>query len=68
MMILHAALHWPEMADSSLCPMAVQHATYLHNNVPKPKPALVPMTFLRGQDLMPTSFMISISGDVRFMF
>ena len=47
-MILHAALHWPEMADSSLCPMAVQHATYLHNNVPKPKPALVPMTYLAG--------------------
>ena len=41
-MMLHAAIHWPEMADSSLWPMAVQHATYLHNNMPNPTTGLSP--------------------------
>ena len=33
-MMLHAAIHWPEMADPSLWPMAVAHATFLCNHVP----------------------------------
>ena len=41
-MMLHAAIHWPEIADSSLWPMAVQHATYLHNNMPNPTTGLSP--------------------------
>ena len=41
-MMLHAAIHWPEMADSSLWPMVVQHTTYLHNNVPNPTTGLSP--------------------------
>ena len=68
MMMLHTAIHWPEMADSSLWPMVVQHATFLHNNMPNPTTGLVPMTYLPGRDLMPTSFMISMSGDVQLMF
>ena len=48
MMMLHTAMHWPEMADSSLWPMLVQHATYLNNNVPTLQPAFVPMTYLPG--------------------
>ena len=35
-MMLHAAIHWPEMAGPSLWPMAVQHAVFLHNHVPIP--------------------------------
>ena len=66
MMMLHAAIHWPEMADSSLWPMVVQHATYLHNNVPNPTTVLSPN--LPGCDLMPSSFMISMSVDVQSMF
>ena len=42
MMMLHTAIHWPEMADSSLWPMAVQHSTYLHNNVPNHTTSLSP--------------------------
>ena len=42
MMMLHAAIHWPEMADSSLWPMVVRHATYLHNNMPRPTTGLSP--------------------------
>jgi hypothetical protein len=33
-MMLHAAVHWPDMADSSLWPMAVAHAVFLYNHVP----------------------------------
>ena len=41
-MMLHAAIHWPEMADTSLWPMAVQHATYLHNSMPNPTTGISP--------------------------
>ena len=41
-MMLHTAIHWPEMADSSLWPMVVQHATYLHNNIPNPSTSFSP--------------------------
>ena len=33
-MLIHAAIHWPDMADSALWPMAVQHAVFLCNHVP----------------------------------
>ena len=41
-MMLHAAIHWPDMADPSLWPMAVQHAEGLHNHVPSPSTGLCP--------------------------
>ena len=34
-MMLHAAIQWPDSADPSLWPMAVQHAVFLYNHVPK---------------------------------
>ena len=33
-MMLHAAIHWPEMADPSQWPMAVLHAVFLYNHAP----------------------------------
>jgi hypothetical protein len=33
-MMLHAAIHWPDVADSTLWPMAVAHAVYLYNHMP----------------------------------
>lgn len=41
-MMLHAAIHWPDIADPSLWPMAVQHAVFLHNHVPDPTNGLSP--------------------------
>ena len=41
-MMLHAAIHWPDMADAELWPMAVRHALYLHNHVPNPSTGLSP--------------------------
>jgi len=33
-LMLHSAIHWPDMADASLWPMAVQHAVFLYNHMP----------------------------------
>jgi hypothetical protein len=33
-MMLHSAVHWPEVADACLWPMAVQHAVFLHDHMP----------------------------------
>jgi len=32
-MMLHSAIHWPDVADPMLWPMAVRHAVFLHNHV-----------------------------------
>ena len=34
-MMLHAAIRWPEMADPSLWPMAIDYAVWLYNHMPK---------------------------------
>lgn len=34
-MMLHSAAHWPDVADASLWPMAVQHATWIYNHTPR---------------------------------
>jgi hypothetical protein len=41
-MMLHASVYWPDIADPSLWPMAVQHAVFLHNHVPDPSNGLSP--------------------------
>ena len=33
-MMIHAAIRWPETADTSLWPMAVNYAVYIFNHVP----------------------------------
>ena len=42
-MMLHAAIHWPEVADPTLWPMAVTHAVYLHNHMPSLTTGLSPI-------------------------
>ena len=42
-MMLHSAIHWPDVADASLWPMAVTHATFLHNHVPDLVSGLCPI-------------------------
>ena len=41
-MMIHAGIHWPDVADPSLWPMAVKHATYLYNHVPSHTTGLSP--------------------------
>ena len=33
-LMLHSAVHWPDMAGATLWPMAVTHAIFLRNHVP----------------------------------
>ena len=41
-MMLHSGIHWPQVADASLWPMAVTHAVFLHNHMPNLKTGLSP--------------------------
>ena len=41
-MMMHAAIHWPDMAKTTLWPMAVSHACFLWNHVPDPSNGLSP--------------------------
>ena len=34
-MMHHSALHWPDVADTGLWPLAVQHAVYIFNRIPQ---------------------------------
>ena len=45
-MMLHSAIHWPEVSHPSLWPMAVQYATYIFNKVPDPSTGLCPDNLL----------------------
>ena len=42
-MMIHSAIHWPDVADSSLWPLAVKYATHLHNHVPHESNGLAPI-------------------------
>ena len=33
-MLIHSALHWPQVADTNLWPFAVDHPIYIWNNIP----------------------------------
>ena len=41
-MMIHAGIHWPDVADSTLWPMAVKHACFLYNHVPSHTTGLSP--------------------------
>jgi transposase InsO family protein len=41
-MMLHSAIHWTDVADACLWPMAVQHAVFLHNHMPNERTGVSP--------------------------
>ena len=41
-LLLHSAIHWPDVADSQLWPMAVQYAVFLYNHMPRADTGLSP--------------------------
>jgi hypothetical protein len=47
-MMLHAAMRWPEVVDASLWPMALSHATYLWNITPRRESGLAPLEIFSG--------------------
>jgi len=42
-MMLHANMRWPEVADESLWPYALQYAVYLHNIMPTEESGVSPL-------------------------
>ena len=42
-MMIHAALHWPDVDDETLWPLAVSHAAYLYNHTPSETTGTSPM-------------------------
>jgi hypothetical protein len=67
-MMLHAAIHWPDVADLTLWPMAVAHAVYLYNHMPALDTGIsitVMFTKLNGNS---GSFMMFMFGDARYMY
>jgi hypothetical protein len=45
-MLLHSAIHWPDVADASLWSLAVDHAVKLYNYMPNPSTGLSPHDLL----------------------
>jgi hypothetical protein len=45
-MMIHAAIHWPSIADTCLWPMAVKQAEYIHNRFPTLETGLSPYKLL----------------------
>eukprot|EP00934_Nitzschia_sp_Nitz4_P006171 Nitzschia sp. Nitz4//scaffold433_size7783//3146//4816//NITZ4_009149-RA/size7783-exonerate_protein2genome-gene-0.0-mRNA-1//-1//CDS//3329551824//6161//frame0 len=50
-MLLHQVLHWPEQADLTLWPFALEHAVYIWNRLPRKGGKLSPLElFTRTKD------------------
>jgi hypothetical protein len=45
-MMIHFAMHWPQVAETNLWPFAVDHAVYLWNRIPNSKTKLAPIDIL----------------------
>ena len=42
-MMIHAALHWPEVEDETLWPLAVLYSAHLYNHTPNSESGISPM-------------------------
>jgi transposase InsO family protein len=45
-MMLHSAVRWPEVNDPTLWPLAVNHAVFLYNHIPRGDNGLAPLEIL----------------------
>ena len=66
-MMLHAAIRWCDTADTTLWPMAVDHAVYIHNHLPNRKNGLAPLDISQALNGPPTNAMVSKYGEVPCM-
>jgi hypothetical protein len=48
-MMMHAAIHWPEMSDPSLFPLAIQHAAFVFNRMHNLDTGLCPLDLFSRQ-------------------
>lgn len=67
-MMLHSAIHWPDVADACLWPMAVEHAVFLYNHVPALSSGLSPPTSSPRLAGRSESFMIFMYGAAPYTF
>jgi hypothetical protein len=42
-MMLHATIRWPDMMNSTLWPLSMEYATYIHNHTPKLECSIAPI-------------------------
>jgi hypothetical protein len=45
-MMLHSAVRWPEVNDPTLWPLAMNHAVFLYNHIPRGDNGLTPLELL----------------------
>jgi hypothetical protein len=45
-MMLHSAIHWPEVADPTLWTLAVSRAVFLHNHIPNASTGIAPIDMI----------------------
>jgi hypothetical protein len=64
-MMWHSAIHWPDVADSCLWPMAVQHAVFLCNHMPNEHTGIPLMTYSLVADGNSESSMTCMFGGAR---
>jgi hypothetical protein len=50
-MMLHAAIHWPEEADLTLWPFALDYAVHLYNRMPGRQSGIAPVEVFCGTSL-----------------
>ena len=42
-MLMHSSIHWPEISDPTMWPMAVKQAVWIYNHIPNPETGLAPI-------------------------
>lgn len=55
-MMMHAAIHWPEVSDPTLWPMAVKYAAHVYNRMPHVDSGLCPIDTFSRQRWKQTQF------------
>jgi hypothetical protein len=64
-MMLHAAICWPETAEASLWPMAVNYAVHIHNHMPNRTSGLSPIDLFTRTRERAKKWLFVTRGDAR---
>ena len=55
-MLHHSALHWPDVADINLWPLAILHAVHIHNHLPRESTGRSPYELFSRKTWSPSKF------------
>jgi hypothetical protein len=68
-MLLHAVLHWPEQADLTLWPFALEYAIFIWNHLPNQQNGLCPDEIFSGSKMNVGGILCRlVCGDVQCMY